>query len=339
VVALERFIKSPGPGDGFFVDAFCGTGVVAETAARLGWRVRINDHLKCATTLSAARLTSRRQVTFSDLGGYLAAIEFLNALPSRSAFIAAQYSPLSAEFLGIERRYFTIENAGKIDAIREQIRRWSDARLINKAEERLLIADLLLATNRVANIAGTYGCYLRHWLQQSMAPLRLVARKLSARNLACQIQVGDASSVTAAPEDLVYLDPPYTKRQYAAYYHILETICEGDQPAVEGKTGLRPWRDKASDFCYRNRALGAISSLVEHLSARRVLLSYSSEGHVSLEALKAALAKMGQVQIHMLRDVGRYRPNHGASIGGAAVREYLIRIERTARVTRRVASA
>ena len=40
--------------------------------------------------------------------------------------------------------------------------------------------------------------------------------------------------------DTVYLDPPYTKRQYAAYYHILEAISLGDEPIVEGICGIRP---------------------------------------------------------------------------------------------------
>ena len=34
--------------------------------------------------------------------------------------------------------------------------------------------------------------------------------------------------------DAVYADPPYTKRQYAAYYHILETIAAGDRPLISG---------------------------------------------------------------------------------------------------------
>ncbi|MCZ5120468.1 DNA adenine methylase [Escherichia coli] len=30
--------------------------------------------------------------------------------------------------------------------------------------------------------------------------------------------------------DLCYIDPPYMKRQYAANYHILETLARGDEP-------------------------------------------------------------------------------------------------------------
>ncbi len=31
---------------------------------------------------------------------------------------------------------------------------------------------------------------------------------------------------------LCYVDPPYMKRQYAANYHLLETIAKGDNPVA-----------------------------------------------------------------------------------------------------------
>ena len=40
-------------------------------------------------------------------------------------------------------------------------------------------------------------------------------------------------SLKVSPGDTVYLDPPYTKRQYASYYHIPETIAYHDEPKVE----------------------------------------------------------------------------------------------------------
>lgn len=63
--------------------------------------------------------------------------------------------------------------------------------------------------------------------------------------------VGDVFDVPNAAHDLVYLDPPYTKRQYASYYHILETVALGDEPEVKGVAGLRPWKNLASDFATR----------------------------------------------------------------------------------------
>jgi adenine-specific DNA-methyltransferase len=104
----------------------------------------------------------------------------------------------------------------------------------------------------------------------------------------------------------------------------LETIALNDEPTVEGVAGLRPWRAKASDFCYRTRALKALSDLIAGLSAKRILLSYSGEGHVPIDDLHQNLGKIGVVETHALREVGRYRPNMVASAKHTSVREYLI---------------
>ena len=127
-----------------------------------------------------------------------------------------------------------------------------------------------------------------------------------------QVSCKDVFELTAQPNDLAYLDPPYTKRQYAAYYHILETIAAGDSPTVSGVTGLRPWEDKSSPFCFKRRALDALASLTIGLGTKRVLISYSSEGHVALSELQQSLEECGEVAIHEVADIGRYRPNQKA---------------------------
>jgi adenine-specific DNA-methyltransferase len=339
VEAITPLIGTPGRTAGRFVDAFCGTGVVAEAAARQGWRVRLNDHLVCAVVMAQARLTTSRQARFRRLGGYRGAVALLNAAPPVHGFIWREYSPASLARAHVGRMYFTEANAARIDGVRRRIAEWRDESLISEREERLLLADLLAATNGVANIAGTYGCYLSHWLPQAREPLALRARKLFPRPVAVETTVDDVSAVQVDWEDVVYLDPPYTKRQYAAYYHVLETITLGDEPEVGGKTGLRPWQAKASDFCYRVRALRAIVGLVERLPARRVLLSYSDQGHVPLRPLAAALASLGELRVIPLREVGRYRPNQVARDAGAVVTEHLLVVERRARSRASVARA
>jgi adenine-specific DNA-methyltransferase len=155
---IVAHVGSPS-GQGFFVDVFCGTGVVAEAAAHLGWSVRLNDHLFSAVTMAAARLVSDRQAQFRELGGYAKAIARLNRLKPVQGFIWREYSPATRSRLGMERRYFTEPNAGKIDAIRLAIRRWKEAGDISVLEERLLIADLLSAV--LAN-TGSFRMELRY---------------------------------------------------------------------------------------------------------------------------------------------------------------------------------
>jgi adenine-specific DNA-methyltransferase len=312
----------------FFVDAFCGTGAVAEKAAELGWSIRLNDHLASATTMAKARLLSVADVSFEYLGGYEAAIEILNQAMPRKGFVWSEYSPASTTKIGLERRYFTEENAARIDGIRLQIGEWRAERQITEDEESLLIGDLLGAVNRVANIAGTYGCFLAKWTPQAAEPLVLRARSLKPRSTAIEVSNVDASEVRVDANDLVYLDPPYTKRQYASYYHILETVALGDTPVVEGVAGLRPWKNLASDYCYKVRALGTLCKLVARIPVHRILLSYSNEGHVDLDQLMRQLDQIGDVEMYELASVGRYRPNRQASAARSSVKEFLIVIEK-----------
>lgn len=324
---IREHIGSPVEG-ATFVDAFCGTGVVAEAAASLGWNVAINDHLQSAVISAGARLVSGEQARFKKLGGYSSAINILNAAGPEQGFIWQTYSPASVEFCGIERRYFTQENAARIDAIRQLIREWSEDGSINVLEEQLLIADLFGALNRVANIAGTFGCFLSKWTKQSQKEIDLRCRTLRSTSVRVNASVGDVFDVPSNPQDVVYLDPPYTKRQYASYYHILETVALGDSPVVEGVGGLRPWKSLASDFCYKARALKTLSRLITGIKAQRVLLSYSSEGHICMADMKAELSKIGESTMYPLGKIGRYRPNKVASSTAAEVNEYLVLVKR-----------
>lgn len=324
---IKGYMGQPNEG-GFFVDAFCGTGVVAEAASNLGWNVRINDSLHSAVISAGARLIGQEQATFTKLGGYAKAIAKLNAIKPKHGFMWREYSPASLDSCGIERRYFTEENAGRIDAMRALIAEWREEGTIDEVEERLIIADLFSALNRVANIAGTFGCFLSKWTTQAHEKIAMRCRELKPNSVHVEATVGDVFNVPNSAQDLVYLDPPYTKRHYASYYHILETVALGDEPEVKGVAGLRPWKDKASDFCYKTRALKTLSRLVRSLKSDRVLLSYSSEGHICMQDMKAELSKIGKSTMHPLGAIGRYRPNKVASSTGADVNEFLVVVER-----------
>ena len=70
-----------------------------------------------------ARLPRRRPLR-QHWAATRAAIDDLNALAGRPGFVAEQYSPLSVEIAGVERRYFTVDNAA---AHRRDPRRGSPA--------------------------------------------------------------------------------------------------------------------------------------------------------------------------------------------------------------------
>jgi adenine-specific DNA-methyltransferase len=322
---IAELAGAPTPG-GRFVDAFSGTGVVAAAAAARGWAVTVNDQLPSAVAMSVGTVVGSGNVAFAGLGGYRSAIAALDAEPGRPGFLHAQYSPASAGPGTVERRYFTEENAARLDAMRALVRTWAQDGQLSFAEEQLLLADLIQAANSVANISGTYGCFLKNWTSGALRPVRVGARPLPDRTTDFMSTTLDVFNVQTTEEDTVYLDPPYTKRQYSAYYHLLETLHAGDTPHVEGVTGLRPWHDRASVFCYKTKALDALTRLILGVRARRVLLSYSTEGHVPKRHLVNALREAGDVTVHELSAIGRYRPNAQASAAGDKVHEYLIEV-------------
>ncbi|HVM80399.1 MAG TPA: DNA adenine methylase [Stellaceae bacterium] len=326
--ALLDLIGPPRTPGERFVDLFCGGGSVSKAAAARGWSVHTNDHLVSSVIIARAQLLSAKQLSFDRAGGYERVIKLLNTAAPENGPIFREYSPSGLSRAGEIRKYFTETNAQKIDGVRAAIENQFRSGRFGEHERTLLIADLMCAANSVANIAGTYGCFLSRWTAPALSEFRMVPREIPRELPPSTLSVLDAFEFCDERADTLYCDPPYTKRQYAAYYHLLETIALGDDPYVVGISGIRPWEHKASPFCYRRRALHAFEDLLNTKRARRVFISYSSEGHVKLEQLVAALGRFGSLQVHNLQTVRRYAPNEVSRQGPKEVREFLLQLDR-----------
>lgn len=319
------------PGASVVADLFCGTASVSLGLKARGMRVIANDHMKLCATLAEAALLTDGAPPFRGLasvqggdcneGAYHAALRTLNALPPVSGFFHQTYSPESVR-TGVMRMYLTEANAAKVDAIRAQINEWEP--LLTRAERAVLLRDFVTAVSAVSNTAGTYGCYLKTWKQRALEPLRLRPGAALPAELAnyetqhheVRCEDAEVAASTLPGVDIVYLDPPYTKRQYAAYYHLLETLVTGATPEVEGSTGLPRWQDKQSDFCHRKRAPRALERLILRIDAPHVFLSYSGDGHITHEEILGILASRGTVR-SWERSSQRYRSSslrHSATI-------------------------
>ena len=239
--------------------------------------VTANNTLNLCTTFAEAALLTEVPPAFEGLARariitevpelrYAALVNHLNNLAPVEGFMFRTYSPASGDECGEPRMYFTERNAVLIDVVRKQIENWKP--LLHRAEYAWLLVDLVKATNRVSNVAGTYGCYLKKWKARALEPLALRVDLEARSGPVGTVHRGEANELAGRVQaDIVYADPPYTKRQYAAYYHVLETLIANDEPVVSGSTGLRPWEHASSDYCYRRRAPNALSDhLLQHQS-------------------------------------------------------------------------
>lgn len=327
---LTALVEERVPPKARVADLMCGTGSVAAALADAGFCVTAGDIMTFAFFHARVRLTIVSEPPFEPLGKpYPDVLAELNTLPPRQGFFFREYSPAGHPRSGhAPRRYFSPENASRLDAINAKVGRWVRDGLITEDEHHLLRHDLVLAANRVANIAGTYGHFWSKWTNGALDGLELRPTAFSQRAMNGHVVLRGAAEETAhgLEVELCYLDPPYTKRQYAANYHIPETIARGDEPEAIGASGLRPWRDQYSNFCSKVRIRESFTRVITGMRCPRFLISYSEDGLLSRTDMLDFLANFGSVACHEL-EVPRFRSNQSPL--GRYVTEYVFDLRRS----------
>lgn len=324
---------------GTVADIMAGTGSVALDLRKNGYKVVASDvmtysyhHLVSNLLFSAAPdfkgLIDAGIVSANGASTYIMVLDYLNAMDGKESFFFREFSPDGKPLNGTPaRKYFTSSNAKKIDAIREKINEWIDEGQISPEEESLLKHTLIMAVNGVANISGTYGYFLSEFKKNSLDSIILKPLAFYKDNAKGHIvKLGFAENLAGQiTADLCYIDPPYMKRQYAANYHILETIARGDFPEAIGKSGLRDWWDQHSKLCTKTRGLQSFEKIITDMHCDNFLVSYSEDGLFTLEQLEACFEQFGSVDIQQI-DYNRFRSNDSKL--PPKLKEYLISVER-----------
>lgn len=315
------------------IDLMAGTGLFSLALRREGYRVIASDVMTYSYHHLVVNLRLNRAPGFNGLidivrpngNTYEKVLEYLNHLQPEAGFFTKEYSPCGTPTAGCKpRMYFTSENASMIDAIRRKIKEWYEHNLINDVEHSLLLHDLIMAANDIANIAGTYGHYLSHFVQRSTAPIHLSPSIFEENDntKGHEIRRGYAEELSPLlTGDVCYIDPPYIKRQYAANYHILETLAREDEPEAIGESGLRPWRDQYSNFCSKVRIRNAFDLIIRNINCRNIFISYSEDGLLSIDDLMDFLRQYGSVELSKIR-YKRFRSNNSQK--ELELTEYLI---------------
>ncbi len=340
---------------GTFCDLFAGTTAVGQMARRMGFRVISNDWQYYSYVLGKAYLCANRYPTFERLfkaephildipkGAQpplpyfdrsedyaprlplLYVIRWLSTLPGiETGFVYNHYCAGGTRNSEHQRNYFSDENGKRCDAIRQQLEDWRASHLINDDEYFLLLASLLDALDRVANTASVYGAFLKHLKATARKPLVMTPPSILESDQSHEVFCQDANELVGRVEcDVLYLDPPYNRRQYATNYHLLETVALGDNPPLHGKTGLRPYDHQRSKYCLKQEVAEAFTDLVMKARARHIILSYNDEGFLSAQELEHIFSRRGSVEVRRLaykrfradrnRDNRQYRPNQSVS--------------------------
>lgn len=322
---IEKIVRNQFPEGSTVGDLFCGTANVAACLKQMGYRVIANDNLFFCTVIAQAALLISEEPTFRGLQNvtteptsllsfsYDNILGYLNNLTPIKGFIYSNYSTEGTRNQENKRNYFTGTNAAKIDAIRVQIEEWYTNHDITYEEKCLLITDLLNATVAVSNTAGTYGYFLKRIDQRALKELTLMRSRIIPGRTDHLVFNKDANELAGEVRlDIAYLDPPYNWRQYAAYYHILETIAKYDSPPLFGRSGLRPWDGQRSRYSYRNDAHNALSEIISKINAQAILISYNADGLIAHEKIMQILAGIGSPEVETV-----LLPRYISALGGS----------------------
>lgn len=304
------------PRNSIVADPMCGTAAVSNELALNGYSVIAADMLKFPTIHAKSRLLVKQEPEFSLFQGYENILNELNNLKPEIGYFYREFGESGNPANGRSSRlYFSAENSGKIDAIRRVIKELHSNKEINDLEHVILLQNLLLSVNKIANISGTYGYFRSKLSDNAKLPLKLEKLLFTPTKGNHRVLHGKVESIASTIEaDAVYLDPPYTKRQYAGNYHILETIACEDEPIAQGDGGLRPWQEQSSVFCYKRLAGNALLEILKSLKTSNVFLSYTEDGQISSKDIMEILNIFGDVKIYTHQHV-RYQSNKKAKSG------------------------
>lgn len=276
---LEEFDALPGARSA--LDLFSGTSRVGHALKGRGWRVHANDHNAYAHVLAACHVAADARRWREPAARLIAE---LDALPGRAGWFTHTFCDRA--------RYLQPANGARVDAIRERIATLA----LEPALEAIALTSLVEAADRVDSTVGLQMAYLKQWAPRSQQPLALrVPDLLEGEGSASCLDAQEAAGRFEA--DVAYLDPPYNQHSYLGNYHVWESLVRWDQPEVYGVAMKRTdCRERASAFNRRATCEAALRAVIERVQARWLVVSFSDEGHVSLESLRGMLGTRGEVR-------------------------------------------
>ncbi|NCB01044.1 MAG: hypothetical protein EOM67_02620 [Spirochaetia bacterium] len=307
-----------------FIDPFCGSGVVSRIAKTLNMNVIANDNEYFSYLVNSVYLSLEREdlsKMFSFMGGIDAYYSLLNmsglyaaqsGFVSGKPFLSTHYAPKNSQLIeeGRERVFYSRENALFIDAVRNEVQESFREGKMSEKEKMVAISSLLYQSLRVANISGTFTSYHKHIVGKGDGVKKRVSEEielaipylLSNNETSSQVYHQDALSfVTQHQGDIIYLDPPSHPQQYGSAYHLLNSLALWDDfvPSSETKTdgslidvsGIRDdWKKTKSPFCSLKESYKAFVTLINRVDAPHIIVSYPSDGILSIDELYAILS-------------------------------------------------
>ena len=295
---IKSVIDENAPDAKSFCDIFSGTATVARYFKQW-YEVTSNDLLYFSYVLQRGTVAVDCLPTYeilqentgiSDPVAYFngLSLEQMERLPPERRFFQNTYAPIGG------RMYINDENALRIDFARNITEDWRKVGFLSDDEYYYLVACIVEGIPFVSNISGTYGAFHKEGERRSYKKYELLRLPIctNGKNNTC-FNANGADVLKEISGDILYIDPPYNERQYLPNYHVLETAAKYDFPEVRGITAQRAYENNKSDFCSKTKVVGAFEELIANARFNHIILSYSTDGLMSVEEIERTMKKYG----------------------------------------------
>lgn len=318
-------------------DLFSGSGVVARLLKRHSEVLFVNDLEGYSAILNRCYLTNKGG--FPGEAFEQAFLQAQRALEHPvSGLISQHYAPADDQNIQPgERVFYTTENARIIDTLRA---------FIGTLEEDLqpyFLAPLLAEASVHNNTGGVFKGFYKdsktglgkfggngeNALPRILGRIELQRPVLSDFDCQSHVFQMDAGVLVKGlpPLDLVYLDPPYNQHPYGSNYFMLNVIAENRIPGPMSRVSGIPQGWNRSDYNKQAQALDSFTRLIGDLNARFLLISYNSEGFITLGQMEQMLGQFGKVTRQDIT-YNAYRASRNLSGREMHVQEYLFLLEK-----------
>jgi adenine-specific DNA-methyltransferase len=290
-------------------DVFAGSGIVARHCKQFSNSLFANDLEKYSSLVNECYLSNKDELCITKLNKiYYGLLEQIENNPLEEGIITELYAPKNDNKIKKgERVFYTRRNAMYIDTMREYIES------VPLKYRKYFLAPLIVKASIHANTSGVFKGFHKNketGLGQfggsnSDALFRIKGNIVLPfpifSNFNCNFTVfnGDSNQIVKeVPEvDLAYLDPPYNQHPYGSNYFMLNVILENKRPEIISPISGIPNNWNRSLYNKKQFAYSALTELVENIRAKYVLISFNSEGFISLDEMKNMLKKFGKVQV------------------------------------------
>jgi adenine-specific DNA-methyltransferase len=319
-------------------DVFSGSGIAARYFKQFSSLLIANDLEKYSTLTNECYLANQDELDIPSLWNYYREIVAEAEAHLVKGIVSELYAPRNDKNIKAgERVFYTRRNAMYIDTVRRLIEK------IPESGRKFFLAPLLSEASIHANTSGVFKGFYKNretgigqfgGMRQD-ALLRITGNiKLPFpvfSNFNCETIVcnGDSNQIikTLPEVDVAYLDPPYNQHPYGSNYFMLNVIADYTYPENTSKVSGIPENWNRSHYNKENHALQALTELVENIKSKYVIISFNSEGFISLEEMKNMLKNMGRVEV-LETKYNTFKGSRNLNNRGIHVKEYLYLLEK-----------